>query len=387
MPLLTPILLLTALQTPVEVPFRMGEEALVVDAVVNGRPVSMMFDTGFAGAVNLSNTIHVGEPTGHMILRDFVGEMEVPTVKIKTLKLGAKSIDPSGMDAVMSRPEDYSFVFGMHCDGIMGLEVVKNNITEINFEKHEFIFYPDSFDITTRTPDNKKTFLTKMLPVGTNSIEMSVGTANGKSLTMALDTGNSFFATTYRDSLERTGLWEVGKDPQFTSMSGVASGPVVSWDKKMTDMKIFGVPVPASTWDIIDLPSSEAGFDGTVGFGFLKNFNIIIDYGRRRIWLENWTGKIDDAPPGQLGISAIYDNQERKVVIVNVSPNSPAETAGVKRGDELLTIDSTELSGVISFKKLRKLLAGPVGTKVKIAVSHDGGLKRFELERKPLVND
>lgn len=384
---LTSLLLVAATQSPVEVPFRVGESALIVDAIVNGRPVSCMFDTGFAGSVDLSSTINVGEPTGKITLRDFVGELEADTVKIKSLKLGDQTIESTGMEAVLSRPEDYSFVYGMHCDGLMGLEVIKNNVTEINFEHQKFIFYPASTDITKRTPDNKKTFLVKMLPIGTNAIELAVGTPTGKFLHMALDTGNSFYATTHRDSLERVGLWDNGKDPKFTTMAGVASGPVVSWDKKMTGMTIFGVPVPASTWDVIDLPSSSAGMDGTVGFGFLKNFNIVIDYNRRRVWLENWTGKVDNEPPGQLGISAGYDNQKRKVLIYAVSPGSPAEEAGVKQGDELLSVDSTDLAGVISLKKLRKILSGPTGTKVKLAISRTGSLKRFEIERKALVNE
>jgi len=365
----------------------MGDSALIVDAAVNGRKVSVMFDTGFGGAVDLSNTIDIGEPTGTMTLRDFVGEMEAQTVKIKTLTLGAKSVDVTGMEAVLSRPEDYSFIFGSHCDGIMGFEVIKNNITEINFEKQKFIFYPNTFDITTKQPDNKKSFLVKMLPLGTNAIELPVRTPTGQLLTMALDTGNSFFATSHRDSLERVGLWESGKDPKFTTMAGVASGAVVSWNKKMSNMTIFGVPVPESTWDIIDLPSSSAQADGTVGYQFLKNFNIIIDYNRRRVWFENWTNKVDNDPPGELGISAAYSSVTRKVFVYNVSPNSPADVAGVKKGDELLSIGDIDLSGIISFKKLQKMLAGPAGTKIKIATSREGSLKRFDLERKALVND
>ncbi len=387
MSVLIPLLLVALKQAPIEVPFRMGEDALILDAVVNKRKVSVMFDTGFGGSVDLANTINIGEPTGFVTLRDFVGEIQAPTVKLKSLSIGTKAVDTTGMEAVMSPPEDYSFIYGSHCDGIMGFEVIKNNITEINFEKQKFIFYPSSYDITARKPDNKKTFLVKMLPLGTNAIELAVNTSTGKTLTMALDTGNSFFATTHRDSLERVGLWEGGKEPKFTSFAGVASGSVVSWNKKMTDMTIFGVPVPQSTWDIIDLPSSSANSDGTVGYQFLKNFNIIIDYSRRRVWFENWSGKVDDSSKGELGISAAYNGNSRKVIIYNVSPDSPAAIAGIKRGDELLSIDSTDLSGMISFKKLRKMLAGTAGTKVKIATSHGGNLKRFDLERKALVND
>lgn len=387
MPLLYALALFSLRQSAIEVPFKIGEDALIVDATVNGKPVSLMFDTGFGGAVDVSSTIDLGEPTGKMTLRDFVGEMEVNTVKIKSLKLGGKKIDPTGMEAVLTPPEDYSFVYGTHCDGIMGFEVIKNNITEINFEHQKFIFYPNSFDISTRVPDNKRTFLAKMLPMGANSVEMAVKTPSGKNLHMALDTGNAFYATTHRDSLEKVGLWETGKEPKFTTMAGVASGPVVSWDKRMKDVSIFGVPVAESIWNIIDLPSSTADFDGTVGFGFLRNFNIIIDYNRRRVWFENWTGKLQNDPPGQLGISAIYDNKSKEVRIYAVSPGGPGEEAGIKRGDELLAIDSQDLGGVISPKKLRKLLAGPVGSKVKLAISHQGTLKRCELVRKPLVND
>jgi len=74
-------------------------------------------------------------------------------------------------------------------------------------------------------------------------------------------------------------------------------------------------------------------------------------------------------------------------MIYNVAPDSPAEVAGIKKGDELLSIGDADLSGIISFKKLRNMLAGPVGTKVKLATSHQGNLKRFDLERKALVND
>lgn len=384
---LTSLLILQVAQATTEVPFRMGENALIVDAVVNGKPVSAMFDTGFGGDFDLSNNINVGEPSGKIRLRDFVGEMQADTVQIKSLMVGGKKIDSSGMDVVLSRPEDYSFVFGTHCDGIMGLDVIKSNITEINFEHQKFIFHAASYDISTRTPDNKKTFLVKMLPVGTNSIILSVGTPTGQNLHMALDTGNSFYATTHRDSLERVGLWDPGKDPKYTLKANVASGAVVTWDKKMTGMTIFGVPVAESIWDVIDLPSSDAGFDGTVGFGFLKNFNITIDYARRRVWLENWTGKVENEPEGLLGIYASYNNEQKKVLVSGVGPGSPAEAAGIKAGDEILSVGSYDLAGMISPKKLRKMFEGPVGSKVNIAVSHEGQLKRFELERKALVND
>lgn len=387
MPFVAPLLLFVGAQAPVEVPFRLGEQAIIVDATVNGRPVSLMFDTGFGGSVDLANTIDIGTPTGSQTLRDFVGEIQEPTVKLRNLSLGAEKIDVADLDdAVLSPPENYSFAYNTHCDGIMGFDVIKNNVTEINFQQHKFVFYPPSFDITKRTPDNKKTFLAKLLPIGGNSMEMAVETPSGKRMTMALDTGNAFYATTHKDVLERVGLWAADKKPQFMSSSGVASGAVDSWSFKMPPVTIFGVPVQQSVWDVIDLPSSSAEGDGTVGFGFLKNFNIIVDFNRRRVWLENFTGQTADAPEGDVGFTAAYDPKARRTVVVHVAPDGPADKAGVKEGDQLLSVDDTDLAQA-GFRRVRSLLRGPIGSKVKVAISHNGDLKRVEMERKPLYNE
>ncbi len=373
-------------QGAVEVPFKLGDNAIIVDATVNGRKVALMFDTGFSGAVVLASGINIGKPTGTMVLRDFVGQFEAPTVKITSLKLGAKSIEPEDMEAVISPGADYSFSYNTHCDGIMGFEVIAKNVVEISFEKQRFIFHPKAIDISKRAPDGKTSFLGRLLPSGHKSLELDVRTPDGKRLTMALDTGNAFYATTHKDSLERVGLWKPGAEPKFLKSSFVASGEVTSWYKRMANMSIYGVKVPESTWSIIDLPSSSAEADGTVGFEFLRNFNLTIDYERRRVWLENYTGKVGNEPAGDLGLSAAMDPDTKRVRIARVSPDSPADKAGIKRGDTVLSIDGqTELN--VGWRRLNALFEGPKGSKAKLVLSRNGNLMRFELERMHLVND
>lgn len=372
---------------PVEVPFRIGETAIIVDAVVNDKKVTLMFDTGFTGAVVVDQSINLGKSNGSIDLRDFVRSQKADTVNIKSLKVGGFSVDPKpeALRAVQTDTGDFSSSFNTHCDGIMGFGVIKHLVTEINFEKQKFIFYPKSYDITQRKPDNQRTFLTKMLPSGHDAIEMLVLAPSGKSLTMTLDTGNSFFATSYTDSLERVGLWDTRK-PKFMSQSAVASGNVDTWQAKMPAVSIFGVPVPESVFDIIDLPSSSADSDGTVGYQFLKHFNIIIDYERRRVWFENFSGKRSEEPKGDVGIFATYSSRSKRVVVHRVTPDGPAEKAGLKRGDELLTVGGVDLSRQ-DYLQLRRMFEGPPGSKLKIVASREGQLKRFEVERRPLLNE
>src|ERR1041385_8473569 len=84
-------------QGPVEVPFRIADDALLVDCTVNGSHVSLMFDTGFGGNALVSDNVDIGPKAGTTTLRDFVGEFQSNTVKIKSFKIGSLNLDTTGM--------------------------------------------------------------------------------------------------------------------------------------------------------------------------------------------------------------------------------------------------------------------------------------------------
>lgn len=374
-----------ALSAPVVVPFKIGDDAIVVEARVNGKKASFMFDTGFAGSFVMSDALNIGQPTGTARLRDFVGEFEAKTVKVRSLKLGDLEIEPVGMDVVQQPLEHLSDSYNTHTDGIMGLEVVRNFVTEVNFKDSKFVFHPKSVDISKRVPDNVRTFLVKMLPIGLNAIQMHAETKDGKKMILGLDTGNAFFATTHKDVLEEEGLWPKGKQPDFMRTAWVASGPVDSFYVRLTDLKVFGVPVPSSVWSILDLPSSSSESDGTVGIGFLRNFNVTIDLDRRRVWLENISGKTGNEPAADVGITPVFDPGSKRVRVARVTPGSPAEKAGIQRGDDLLSLDGVELAHR-GARELVRMMEGPRGSKVQLAVSRQGNLVRHELSREYLIN-
>jgi len=374
----------TPIQAESEWAFKVMDHAIIVDSQVNGRNVSCMFDTGFSGSYVLNQSVNIGKPTGIMTLQDFVGTFEAPTVPITSLKMGSVSFDTKGMSVVQMPDENYSLSYGTHCDGIMGLEVVAHKVFQINFEKKKFIFYPQSYDINKFKGQPGK-HVVKLLPFGNNSMEMSVVAHNGEKMHLALDTGNAFYSTTHKDTLERMGLWKSGVEPKFQKQSWVASGPVKSWDIEMKDLSIYGIPVPSSVWNIIDRPSSSAEGDGTVGFGFLKNFNITIDMERRIVMLENWTGEVSSEAEGEVGFNAFYSPRDKRMLIYNVTPGSPAAKAGVKAGDFLIGLEGEVLENM-NPNTLRDKLSGKPGTKVNISVSRNGLLERFELERAVMVN-
>lgn len=372
---------------PIEVPFRVGEDAMIVDAEVNGKKISCMFDTGFSGSFVLSEEVNVGPPTGKARIQDFVGVAEMKTVAIKSVKLAGKDIVQTDKEIIQEPGgSDYSFSYGTHVDGIMGLSVVAPYVVEINFQKKVMLLHPKTTDISQRQPDNQKTFLAKMLPIGNKSIELLVKTGDGQSMHLALDTGNAFYATTHRDVLERVGIWKEGREAKFLKKSFVATGAVDSWYCRMKNLKVFGVPVAESVWSIIDLPSSSAEGDGTVGFGFLKHFNITFDLERRRVWFENFSGEVSEPEPAHTGVTAIFDPRAKRVRVVRVTPDSPAEKAGIKPGDFLLSVGDTDLTSQ-SFRAIEALMEGAPGSEVKIQTSRNNQLRTSMVKRVAMVND
>ncbi len=364
--------------------FTATKSQIIVNASVNGHEGSFVFDTGFGGDLIVDSSMDMGKRSGTIALQDFVGQFEANTYNIKSLKLGTVSINTKGKQAI-AQPGVSGFSQSHHIDGLMGFSLIKDYVTTINFQNHKFIFYPKSLDISHWVPNNKTTFLVKMLPIGARAIELPVMTSTGQEMVMALDTGNAFYATTHKDVLQRVGLWPMGKKAQFMSASMVASGVVNSWEKQMNDLTIFGVPVKTSIWDIIDLPAADASSDGTVGYQFLKNFNITFDFQRRLVWFQNFTGKVENQPEGQLGLAAFYSRQGGDLVVEKVSAAGPAGKAGIQVGDRILSINNLDISGMIPLK-IYKLLEGKVGTTVTLSVTHQGFLKRYTITREALVN-
>jgi M6 family metalloprotease-like protein len=86
------------------------------------------------------------------------------------------------------------------------------------------------------------------------------------------------------------------------------------------------------------------------------------------------------AQPGFLGIS--LKSKDGKVLIESVTAQSPAESAGVKAGDELLKINETEI--VHRSAASEALLALSAGDQVKLSIKRDGKTKEIDTQLAPV---
>lgn len=87
------------------------------------------------------------------------------------------------------------------------------------------------------------------------------------------------------------------------------------------------------------------------------------------------------------GIGAeITMNEKGEVIIYNPFEGSPAEKAGLKKGDIVLKIDGKSVEGKTS-SEVSKLIKGMTGSKVSITISRDGKEMDFNLTRENIVLD
>jgi C-terminal processing protease CtpA/Prc len=63
-----------------------------------------------------------------------------------------------------------------------------------------------------------------------------------------------------------------------------------------------------------------------------------------------------------------------------VHPEGPAHQAGLRHGDEIVTVDGTAVSGK-SYEQVVKMIRGEAGTVVKLGVKGDGGPRELAITR------
>ncbi|MBL8602698.1 MAG: PDZ domain-containing protein [Myxococcales bacterium] len=84
------------------------------------------------------------------------------------------------------------------------------------------------------------------------------------------------------------------------------------------------------------------------------------------------------------GIGAVLRHRANagSLVLVTVPPEGGAGRAGLRAGDEVLSIDGVEVRG-LSARSITERLQGQVGTRVRLGIRRDAGAEEVSVERGP----
>src|SRR6201999_3257265 len=107
---------------------------------------------------------------------------------------------------------------------------------------------------------------------------------------------------------------------------------------------------------------------GLAGEWALHCFDMTYDYAHRIVWVGT-RQNCPDLPFNHAGLNVAKDGDG--VVATIVVPGTPAETAGIKTGDRILSIGGQDASE-LSARDLARLLAGPVDSELDMVVAVKG---------------
>ena len=128
----------------------------------------------------------------------------------------------------------------------------------------------------------------------------------------------------------------------------------------------------------------SAGYDGLLGADFLARYRVVFDYSRRRMYLEP---RAPAPPRAELDMSGLYlmtDRAARRIVVQEVRPGSPAQSAGVRPGDALVTLDG-QPTVELSLAAVRRVLRSQDGRVVRLLLARNGARREVALTLRRVV--
>jgi serine protease Do len=120
---------------------------------------------------------------------------------------------------------------------------------------------------------------------------------------------------------------------------------------------------------------------GSVGIGFAIPINlaktVLMQLRERGTVVRGWLGvAVDRLSPADAQATGVPD--ARGVKIVEVMANSPAERAGLRKGDIIVAVNDQPVGGPSDLT--RRIASTPPGTRTPLTVVRDGGQKTIQVE-------
>jgi len=390
---------------------------IIIPVEVNGVELSFVLDSGVSKPIlfNLTNIDSLQmNKVETILLRGLGGGAPVEAIRSKGnfLSIGnAINIDQD-IYVVFDKSINFTPRLGRPVHGIIGYDLFKNFVVEINYaSKYILLYKPDNY--TYKSCKRCETFdlsFYKNKPYITGEVEVNSEFVPVKLL---IDTGSSDALWIFEN--EEKGLMPT-KNMYFEDflgkgLSGNIYGKRSKIDKfklKSFELKNVNTAFPDSV--SISFARKNTTRNGSISGEVLKRFNMIVDYKNKKITLKknrNFKSSFSYNKSGiiieQNGVIIVKERKNRSglgfnsgsdsnihvetithyklsvkpaYTIVEIRKNSPAEAAGLLKGDVILSINGKEtheleLQNVISYFKSK------TGKQINLKIDRKGRIMLF----------
>ena len=347
---------------------------IIVRALLGNFTDSLNFilDTGSGGISLDSGTVaelglQPSEP--ERIIRGIGGIRKVGFIKNHSLKIGNLSIDSLNFHVV-----DYevlSSLYGERIDGVIGFSVFSRFIVKINYDTKEVSFWTNG---SIKYP--KAGYLLRprlnTLPVSSARI-VDNRTLN---LNYLFDIGAGLTVLFSSEFIEDSSFLRPKKTRYLKQGEGLG-GKVDLYLGVMKELRIGHYRfknVPICIFNDEYNVTSYPTLGGLIGNDIFRRFNCILNYSKRQIHLQPNSHFRDPFDYAYSGVELYFI--DGKIIIGEIPIGSPAFTAGLQQGDEVLGVNNLFGLGI---NEMRQELQTATGS-VRIFIRRNGELATVNMK-------
>lgn len=369
-----------------KIPFELEGNHIFIQLTINhSEQLDFVFDTGAGSTVINSETAKKLNFASSKTSTTTGASGKTQSSIIKKKSVEGKSIELDKVDLLSVPLSHLERLIGKDIDGIIGYDLLKKYVTEIDYNNSELIFF-ESKSYEYQGSGELIRIDIGDVPTAIFQIILKDGTYVNEEF--LLDTGAggaiSFTSPFSERSQIRTKI-----DKTYSNNSRGLSANVAQVEVgRIKNLKILDFEfanIPVSIYD------TEVGFfankkiAGIIGNEILKRFNITFDYKRKKsYWVKNKQYINEPFYVQNSGLKLSLDANKSKIIVDHIIPNSSAAKSELKIGDEIIEIDGVKTVDS-SLETIRKLLRTQSGKTIKIVYRHVGTEKELLLSLEPLI--
>lgn len=355
-------------------PFRTVRNMVIVSLKINDKgPFNFILDTGVGlmliTAPKLVDSINLRSKRSirmYGLNGDSYEAYITPSLKIDLPHIGS-----NGVAAAILKEDRFglSNYAGMPIHGLLGYEFFSNLAVRFNFYDSTMTVSKPQYVRLLRKGNKIPITIEDKKPYMETYVKMPDGTIKKRKLLIDLGAGHPV-------SLENM-LKEQGLPENFIAANlGVGlTGPVQGYISRISELDLGSYKLKDVVTSFPDMEYLKREMplvprDGSIGFGVLKRFTVIIDYTNGAMYLKKASGFGEPFEHDMTGMEYFFDGEDFSHLIVGrVEPGSAADIVGIKKDDEIVSIN---------FKDVEKM---PLEQIDGLFRSHDGRNLLLEVYR------
>jgi hypothetical protein len=355
----------TGTEGPPEIPLDRVGPYLLADVTLNDSVTApFLLDSGSgATCIDTSLVRALGLKSGGEIeTRGVAGAGTASFVTLRNLSVPGATLSGQSVAAV-DLASVREFVGG-GMTGILGWDFLSRFVVQLDYRRGRMTLYdPQSF-----TYEGDGESLTARVQLNVPQVEAKV---NGHRGWFVLDTGNGGSLMLHAPFVRASGLLLGRENLPGSIIRGIAGAQNVKFGRidslTLGSHTIRDVLAAFSTAEEGFLASEEVG--GNIGSLVLERFTVYLDLQHERVFIE--PNELASEAPAENLTGLVLTSRMGRVMVEQVLPGSPAESADIKPGAFVLEVDNRVADG-LSPVEVGQLLRKPEGSTLHLKLERLG---------------